>query len=204
MFLCLTCAFDLPQDEDHAGLYRVPQVVRDACNRIEPARGIRQFLLVLLHVFHQINLEIVEGKVGDGYAAGDILQIHHFVLEFLELFLPILKVVHLFGSLLVDDIFLARRRHIQQYHAPLHPFGKIDVSIQILRRPEVHQLYHRILGAYAVNSPETLDNPHRIPVYIVVHQIVTILEVLPFRNAVRGYEYINFIRYIREDMFPIL
>ena len=48
------------------------------------------------------------------------------------------------------------------------------------------------MAAYAVDSPEALDNAHGIPVNIIVHQIVGVLEILSFGNAIRGDEDIDF------------
>ena len=101
-------------------------------------------------------------------------------MEFLKLFLAIRKVVHFLRFLLVDDVFLACGRDIQQHHTPLDACSEVDVRVQVLRRPEIHELYHGIPRAYAVDASETLDDTHRIPVYIVVDKIVAILQILPF------------------------
>ena len=51
----------------------------------------------------------------------------------------------------------------------------------------------------AVDPPEPLDDPHRIPVNVVVHQKIAVLEVLAFRDAVCGDQDINLAQLIRHD-----
>jgi hypothetical protein len=44
----------------------------------------------------------------------------------------------------------------------------------------------------AVNASEALDNPDRIPVDVVVDEVIAVLEVLAFGDAIRGNEEVNF------------
>ena len=41
-----------------------------------------------------------------------------------------------------------------------------------------------VLAADTVNSPETLNDAHRIPVNVVVNEVVTVLQVLTFGDTV--------------------
>ena len=42
--------------------------------------------------------------------------------------------------------------------------------------------------ANAVDAPEALDDPDRIPVDVVVYEVIAVLKVLAFGDAVRGDE----------------
>ncbi len=57
-----------------------------------------------------------------------------------------------------------------------------------MRRPEVDELHCLVNGADPVDPTEALDNSNRIPMDVVIDQMIAVLEVLPFGNAVRGYE----------------
>ena len=48
------------------------------------------------------------------------------------------------------------------------------------------------MTADTVDTTEALDDTHRVPVDVVVHQQVTVLEVLSFGNTVGGNEYVDF------------
>ena len=59
-------------------------------------------------------------------------------------------------------------------------------------RPEIDELDGVVAGADAVDAAETLDDAHRIPVDVVVDQVVAVLEVLAFADAVGGDEEVDF------------
>ena len=44
----------------------------------------------------------------------------------------------------------------------------------------------------AIDPPEALDDPNRVPVDVVVHQKIAVLKVLTFGDAIRGDEKIDF------------
>ena len=50
---------------------------------------------------------------------------------------------------------------------------------------EPHKLDNAVAAADAVDAAEPLDDAHGIPMDIVIHEIIAVLEVLPFGNAVR-------------------
>ena len=56
-----------------------------------------------------------------------------------------------------------------------------------------HFFYTVVLAADTVNSSETLDNANRIPVNVIVHQIVAVLQVLTFGDTVGGYQNVNLL-----------
>jgi hypothetical protein len=51
----------------------------------------------------------------------------------------------------------------------------------------------------AVDPAETLDNADRVPVDVVVDDVIAVLEVLPFGKAVGPDEEINLARLIWQD-----
>ena len=89
-------------------------------------------------------------------------------------------------------------RDVGNHHPVFDPFLEIDVVVERNIRPVVDQLYGCVLRTNAVNSPESLDNAHRVPVDIVVDQVITILKVLPLRNTVSTDEDIELSRLFRE------
>lgn len=68
---------------------------------------------------------------------------------------------------------------------------EVDVFIEILRGPEVYEVDAGIDAADSVNTSETLDDTDRVPVNVVVDEVVAVLKVLTLADAVRGDEKIN-------------
>ena len=66
-----------------------------------------------------------------------------------------------------------------------------DVIVQVRRGPEVHQLDGGVQAANTVDATEPLDNADRIPVDVVVNEVIAVLKVLAFADAIRGDEQIN-------------
>ena len=87
--------------------------------------------------------------------------------------------------LVLKYIVLEGGGNIHQGHPSLDTVFEIDIFIQVLSRPEVHQLHCVIHAPDAVDASESLDDADRIPVDIVVDQIIAVLKVLAFGNAVR-------------------
>ena len=112
--------------------------------------------------------------------------------SFEQLLAPVLKVVHRVARLGLDKVFLPGGRHIQQHHAAADPLLEVDVLLQLHVGPEVHQLDALVGGANAVDPAEALDDANRVPVDVVVDQLVAVLEVLTFGDAVGGDEQVDF------------
>ena len=85
----------------------------------------------------------------------------------------------------VDWIVIACRCHDRNLHARLDARFQMNVLVEIDIRPEVHKLDNAVAAADAVDAAESLDDAHGIPVDVVVHKVVAVLEILPFGNAVR-------------------
>src|SRR6185312_13423719 len=69
---------------------------------------------------------------------------------------------------------------------------QVDVFVEVGRGPEVDELDGRVGAADAVDAAETLDDAHRVPVDVVVDEVVAVLQVLAFGNAVGGDQQVDF------------
>ena len=59
--------------------------------------------------------------------------------------------------------------NVDERHAGLDPVLEVDVLVQVVRGPEVDKLNSMAGTADSVDTPKTLDNAYRIPVYIIVN-----------------------------------
>ena len=84
----------------------------------------------------------------------------------------------------IDQVIVTGGGHNRNLHAGLHAAFQVDIFVEIHIRPEVYKLDMVVLAADTVNSPETLNDAHRIPVNVVVNEIVTVLQVLTFGDTV--------------------
>ena len=65
--------------------------------------------------------------------------------------------------------------HNGDFHAGLHTGFQVDVIVQRQIRPEVHKLDVLVSAADTVDSSKTLDNAYRVPVNVIVDQIIACL-----------------------------
>ena len=56
-----------------------------------------------------------------------------------------------------------------------------------------------VTATYTVNTPETLNDAHGIPMDVVVDEVVAILQVLSLADAVGGNQHIYLVRDVRID-----
>ena len=110
------------------------------------------------------------------------------MLQALQLFLTIIEVVLLLGGQWIVVASGSKHRHL---HSRFHTGFQVDVLVKRHVRPVIHHLYDGVARADAVDSPETLDDAHGIPVNVEVYQIVAVLQVLPLADAVGGNEHVN-------------
>ena len=89
------------------------------------------------------------------------------------------------GIVVVDGVVVSGRCHDYGFHAQLDARRQVDVVVELYVGPEVDELDYGVFASYAVYASEALDYAHRVPVDVVVYQIVAVLKVLPFRYAVR-------------------
>ena len=183
------------QAEDDSGLdAAVPVLAFLACrDDSEDAHGNRvENPLMLPQIARQVDAEIVERQVGDGYAARKVFKVDYGLLEFEKLLASVFEVIHLVSGLLLDEVLFACRRNVQQDHATADTFFEVDVLLQFDVRPEVHKLDAGIGGTETVDSTESLNDADRVPVDVEIDEVVAVLEVLTFRNAVRGDQEVDF------------
>ena len=174
---------DVLQHEDDA----LRQLIGSRNNSMETTR-LFIHITVVLYIFEQIKAEFIQSQVHNGDARCHILNVYNFILQALELRLSVLKVC-LF--LVTEQIIIARSGHDRDLHSGFHTVFQIDVLIQIHIRPEVHQLDIPVLATDTVDTPKALDDAHRVPMNIIVYQIVAVLQVLTFRNTICSDQNIN-------------
>ena len=138
----------------------------------------------------QLHAKVVELEVGDGDTARDVLEVQHLLLQLLKLLAAVHEVVHLFGRLALEHVLLAGGAGVHERHAALHAALELDVLVELDVRPEVDELDLGVGRSQAVDSPEALDDAHGVPVDVVVHQAVAVLEVLALGDAVGGEDHV--------------
>src|SRR3546814_5808706 len=111
--------------------------------------------------------------------------------------------VHLVSGLKLDDVLLARRRNVEQHHAATDAGFEVAIFVQLHVRPEIDELDAGVGRADTVDTPETLEDAHRIPVDVVIHEEIAVLKVLAFGNAVRADEKVN-LALARHFLRPLL
>ncbi|GBE30620.1 hypothetical protein BMS3Bbin04_01655 [bacterium BMS3Bbin04] len=78
----------------------------------------------------------------------------------------------------IEKIIGAAGSQVHHGHACFDAALEIDVLVQVISGPEVDKLNLFVDAAQAVDSAEALDDPHRIPVDVVVYNVVAVLQVL--------------------------
>src|SRR5437868_586289 len=97
----------------------------------------------------------------------------------------------LFNLGALQDIVLEGGGDVYKRHARFNAILEVDVPVEVLGGPEVDKL-DAVAGAPdTVDPAEALDNADRIPVNVVVDQVVAVLKVLAFADAVGSYEQVN-------------
>ena len=145
---------------------------------------------MLLDVAEQVHAEVVEAEVGDGDAGADVLELDDLVLEPAELLLAERGVAGLLG----EDVVVGGGGEVGDDHAVLDALLEVDVLVEGDVGPEVDQLDLRVGRADAVDAAEALDDPHRVPVDVVVDEVVAVLEVLALGDAVGADEHVDLAR----------
>ena len=167
----------VPEDENDARLVSLHHGV--------DARGRALDLGVRLVVFGQIRPEVVQAQVGYRHAAVHVFEVHHLALHLQQLVLAVFEVALL---VLVEQVVVARGGEHHAAHPAFHAAFQVDVVVKLDVGPEVHQLDLRVLRPDAVDAAEPLHDAHGVPVNVVVHQVVAVLQVLALGDAVGGYQ----------------
>ncbi|GBE29202.1 hypothetical protein BMS3Bbin04_00213 [bacterium BMS3Bbin04] len=180
----------MPQAEDHTGFHDLVPVlvkqlsalhsVKRRCHGIEAQRGFLQLFAVVGQEIHEFNPEIVERKFTERYVVVHLLQIDHLVSEPDKLLLTIGQFFSYQGFELIgiEKVVRAAGSKVHHRHTRFDAVLEIDVLIQIISGPEVDELNLLINAAQAVYSAEALDDPHRVPVDVIVNEIIAVLQVL--------------------------
>ena len=161
-------------------------------NSVEPV-GHVSGLTMAFHIFQQVHAEVVQAQIRNRDAGFDVFQINDFILQTAELLLAISKVAALRGQ----HVFIAGGHCIHNDHTVFHALFQIDIFIQGDVRPVVYQLDGLVARTNAVDTPETLNYAHRVPMDVVIDQVVAILKVLAFGNAVRADQQVQFMGVVR-------
>ena len=109
-------------------------------------------------------------------------------MELAQLFLPERGIAAFKG----EDIVVGGAGEVGDDHAVLNAFLEVDVFVEGDVGPEVHELDLGVGRADAVDAAESLDDPYRVPMNVVVDEIVTVLQVLAFADDVGADQHIEF------------
>ena len=157
--------------------------------------------VVFFHIVQKVEAKLVQSEIHDRDAGVHLLDVHDFFLQPFQLTPTVFQVNRI---RLVDRIVIPCGRHDRDLHAGLDPLLEPDVVVESHVRPVIDQLDALVSAAYAVNSPETLDEPHGVPVNIVVDQIIAVLKVLALRNAVGGNQHVDLVVVVRKNQMFLL
>ena len=157
-------------------------------NRVQTERRFFNIRMVL-DIFQQVQTELVEPQIHNGNAGGHILNINNLVLQALQLCFSVFK-VGLF--VIAEQVIVTRGGHIHDFHTGFNSGFQVDIIVKGHIRPEIHKLNDLVAASDTVNTPEALNDTNRIPVNVVVDEIVAVLQVLTFRNAVGGNQNVDF------------
>ena len=152
------------------------------------------YVVMLLHIGEQIKTKLIQSQIHYRYTCIHLLNINHFVLQTFQLLTTIFEVAFLFGR---NWIVIACRGHNRHFHTCLDTSFEVDIFVKVHIGPIVDKLYHFVARANTVDTPKTLNNAHWIPMYIVINQVITILQVLTFGDTIGGYQQIYFCCNIR-------
>ena len=169
-------------------------------HRVEPHRRVFH-VRVQLDVLQQVQPEFVQPQIHNGNTALHLLNVNHFFLQAFQLRFPVFQ-IRLF--LFAQQVVVAGGRHIHDLHAGFHFAFQINVLVQRDVRPEIDQLDLRVPAADPVDPSEPLNNADRIPVNVKINQVVAVLQVLTFGNAVRRDQHVNFRRIVGQQQRFVL
>ena len=99
----------------------------------------------------------------------------------LELCAAVFKIAFFLG---IDQVIVTGGGHDRNLHAGFHTAFQVDILVEVHIRPEVYELDMVVSASDTVNSSEPLDNADRVPMNIIVDEVVAILQVLTFGNTV--------------------
>ena len=141
----------------------------------------------------QFDAEIVEGEFVQGDAFAEIFEVEDLLAQPEQLLVAVTHVLmdEFLDFVGLENVVLKCGGDVHQRHARFDAVLEIDVFVEVLRRPKIHQLDGVVHAADTVNATEALDDADGIPVDVVIDEVITILKVLALGNAIRGDEQIN-------------
>jgi hypothetical protein len=147
-----------------------------------------------LDVFQEFEAKVVKGELGEGDAVPEVFDVEDFVLEAEELLVTVTEVFvdELLDLRVLENVVLEGGGDVHQGHASFDAVLEVDVFVEVFGGPEVDELDGVTGTANAVNASEALDDPDRVPVDVVVDEVIAVLEVLAFGDAIRGDEEVDF------------
>ena len=160
---------------------------------MHPVGHIAQFA-VGLDVVEQVHAEVIQAQIGDGDTGLQILQLDDFFLQAAQLLLAVRHVVGLRGQ----HVVVAGGGHVGDHHPAFDTLLEVDVFVKRNVGPVVDQLDAAIGRADTIHPAKALDDAHRVPVDVVVDDVVAVLQVLAFGDAVGTDQQIDFVRFFRQ------
>ena len=179
----------LAQEEDDAGAGRA---AGGPGHRTGAERGGLQLVAVLFQIPQQLGEEIVQREVAHRRGVVEAVQVQDFVAQSQQL--PVAEIQIQLGVVFGERVLVAARRHVGQRHARLHAAFQTQVGVHVAGGPVIQHVDLAAAAAHAVDTPEALDEPHRVPVDVVVQHGVAVLQVLPLGDAVGGDQQIDLVR----------
>ena len=131
---------------------------------------------LFLEKTREVDAEIIQREVRDRDAAAEVFEVDDSVLKLEELLAAIFQIVHLIAGLVLDDVFLAGSRNVEEHHAAADALFEVDVFLKLHIRPEIDQLDSLVRRANAVDSAEALDDADRVPMDVVIDDSSRSLE----------------------------
>jgi hypothetical protein len=159
-----------------------------------------------INVFQEFEAEIVERELSEGDTVAEVFNVEDFILEAKELLVTVTQVLvdEVLDFRVLENVVLDGGVNVHKGHPSFDAALEVDIFVEVFGGPEVDELDGVIDTTNAVNASEALDDPDRIPVDVIVHEVIAVLQVLAFRDAVRGDKeiYFTLLRHSRDFAAP--
>src|SRR5690606_17624162 len=103
-----------------------------------------------------------------------IFQLDDFFLQAAQLFLAVRHVV----GLRRQHVVVTGGGDVGDHHSAFDSLLEVDVFVERNVGPVVNQLDAAVGRADSIHAAKALDDAHRVPVDVVVDQVIAILQVL--------------------------
>ena len=166
------------------------------------AKGRMLNIRMLWQIGQQVEAELIQPQVHDVDACVHIFEVNHFFLQAHQLTLAIFKISLFF--IREQHIASSASRNIHTSHARLYSTLQVKIIVEFDVWPVIDQLDDIVFRADTIHTSETLDDAYRIPMNIVVDQVVAVLQVLSLRDTVCGYQHIDDFGLLWEQLIFLL